>query len=95
MCVLGCFVRNEASMFVLNCKVLQWGFDVCNEGLMRPRNDEHIITPNYCFESLRTAYNSKKPSDLKGERECYSMNHLRWTHIISPQAYHNLITPCR
>jgi hypothetical protein len=33
----------------------------------RPRNDEHIITPNHNFESLRTAYNPKNHSILKGK----------------------------
>jgi hypothetical protein len=37
--------------------------------LKRPRNDGHIITLNYCFESLRTAYNPKNHSILKGKLE--------------------------
>jgi hypothetical protein len=33
---------------------------------MCPRNDDHIMTPEGQFEPLRMAYNSKKPSKLKG-----------------------------
>jgi len=44
-------------MSILMLRSLQWGCDVCDEVSKRPRNDEHIITPNSHFESLRTAYN--------------------------------------
>jgi hypothetical protein len=37
--------------------------------LKRPRNDEYIIAPNRYFESLRTAYNPKIHSILKGKSE--------------------------
>jgi hypothetical protein len=36
------------------------------EGMKRPRNDDHIISPNLCFEPLHTPYNRKKPANLKG-----------------------------
>ena len=52
-------------------------------GLRRPRNDEHIITPNPCFETLRTAYNPKKHSILKGKANHHAMMQ-EVTHTISP-----------
>jgi hypothetical protein len=64
-------------------------------GLRRPRNDEHIITPNHSFEPLRTAYNRKNHSNLKGSSNNYSMLILKVTHTISPQAFHNRITASR
>ena len=54
----------------------------------RPRNDEHIMTPNTTFEPLRTAYNPKKHSNLKG------MGHNS-IHTISTQAFHSPITLSR
>jgi hypothetical protein len=63
--------------------------------LKRPRNDEHIIAPNHCFESLRTAYNPKKHSNLKGKSNSYPMLILKVTHTISPQAFHRRITLSR
>jgi hypothetical protein len=55
------------STMMLRC--LQWGCDVYDGALMRPRNDEHIMTPSSRFESLRMAYNSKKPAKMKGKGE--------------------------
>ena len=53
-------------------------------GLERPRNDEYIITPNPYFESLRTAYNPKKHSNLKGKSNRHSMLLQKAIHTISP-----------
>jgi hypothetical protein len=64
-------------------------------GLRRPRNDEHIITPNHSFEPLRTAYNRKNHSNLKGRSDRHSTLKLKMTHTISPQAFHRYITPSR
>jgi len=50
----------------------------------RPRNDEHIITPNPSFETLRTVYNPKKHSILKGKSSHQSTLMLKVTHTISP-----------
>jgi hypothetical protein len=61
--------------------------DVFVEGIKRPRNDEHIISPNYDFEPLRTAYNSKNPSILQGKDAMLSPT-------ISPQALHSHMTAC-
>jgi len=55
---------------------------------MAPRNDEYIITPNHLFEPLRTAYNLKKHSNLKGKG-------LNSIHTISTQAFHNPVTLSR
>lgn len=40
---------------------------------MHPRNDDHIMTPDGQFEPLRTAYNSKKPSKLKGNNHIFKV----------------------
>jgi hypothetical protein len=52
MSVMSCDVDDEAMMSALMKK--------------RPRNDDHIISPNSRFAPLRTAYNSEKPSNLQG-----------------------------
>jgi hypothetical protein len=52
MSVMSCDVDDEAVMSALMKK--------------RPRNDDHIISPNSRFAPLRTAYNSEKPSNLQG-----------------------------
>jgi hypothetical protein len=49
------------------------GCDVCDEASMHPRNDEHIMTPVGQLEPLRTAYNSKKPSKLKGNNQLFKV----------------------
>ena len=49
-----------------------------------PRNDEHIITPNPYFEPLRTAYNSKKHSNLKGKSNRHSRLLQKVIHTFSP-----------
>jgi len=40
---------------------------------MCPRNDDHIMTPDGQFAPLRTAYNSKKPSKLKGNNHLFKI----------------------
>jgi hypothetical protein len=41
--------------------------------MKRPRNDVYIMTPGGQFEPLRTAYNSEKPSNLKGNRHKFEV----------------------
>lgn len=50
----------------------------------RPRNDEHIITPTPCFETLRTAYNPEKHSILKAKSNGHAALRQKVTHTISP-----------
>lgn len=75
-------------------RCLCWCSEICNEEMMsvlllkrvskRPRNDEHIITPNHPFETLRTAYNSKNYAKLKGETNNQSGFLAKMRHTISP-----------
>lgn len=58
--MMRCDVHIEAAMFSVMLQCLSWYDEIFNEATMstlslngvskRPRNDEHIITPNYNFE---------------------------------------------
>ena len=89
-----CNVWVEVATLGARLRCLYWCCEICNEEMMsvlllkrvskRPRNDEHIITPNHPFETLRTAYNSKNYAKLKGETNNQSGFVAKMRHTISP-----------
>jgi hypothetical protein len=65
--------------------------------MKHPRNDDHIIAPGPCFAPLRTAYNWKNHSKLKGAFpvELAGQAQAAVFHTISPQGFHRNMTATR